>query len=221
MKQVIQLLILLTFLSFSIPAKADIVPLSSKSINYYGIGVLNMPKSYNVYENPDKNSKIIKQENNIIKKSSIVRSSGNKKMSYIAYVPSNNIALLAVDYDGGNHWYSVYTNQATGEKGWVYDENDSDFYTYREMFYKWGKPYGLRIFNDINESHKSLYSKEDLSSKAVSKLELPKFTTFTIIRGNWMLATVQDLDKQPKVGWFNWRNEDGTLNMFPNFREQR
>ena len=222
MRRIILLLISLIFTAFSLPVNADIVPLSSKSINHYGIGVLNMPKNYTIYENPDKNSRILKEGNNSIKKrSSIVRSSDNNKLSYIAYVPSNNVALLAVDYDDGNHWYSVYTNQATGEKGWVYNENPGDFYTYREIFYKWGKPYGIRIFNDLKENDRILYSKEDKMSKRVDTFQLPKFATFTVIRGNWILTTVQDISGQPKVGWFNWRNEDGTLNMFPNFKEQR
>ena len=87
------------------------------------------------------------------------------------------------------------------------------------MFYKWGKAYGIRVFNDLTSEEKVLYSKEDKTSKKVDEFSYPKFVTFTVIRGNWLLATVQDITGEPKVGWFNWRNEDGTLNMFPNFNE--
>ena len=41
------------------PVKADILPLSSKSIKHYGIGVLNMPKSYTVYQYPYKDNYMI------------------------------------------------------------------------------------------------------------------------------------------------------------------
>ena len=71
------------------------------------------------------------------------------------------------------------------------------------------------------KSKKNLYAKEDTSSQVLAELTYPKYINFTVIRGNWMLASVQDISKQPKIGWYNWRNEDGTLNMFPNFKEQR
>ena len=63
-------------------------------------------------------------------------------------------------------------------------------------------------------------SREDVTSKILDKINYPRFVTFTVIRGNWLLATVNDRTKQPKVGWFNWRNDNGTLNMFPNLSEQ-
>ena len=220
MKKFVLLIILIILTAFSVPSNADILPLSSKSIKYYGTGVLNMPKSYTVYKFPDFESDVLREVNyDGLKKSAIVNTIDMRKVSYVAYVPSNNIALLTVDVNPGNNWYCVFLNQATGETGWVYNEDKDAFYTYKQMFYKWGKPYGLRIFNDLSSDEKVLYSKEDKSSKTVSELNYPKYISFTVIRGNWMLATVQDITKQPKVGWFNWRNEDGTLNMFPNFRE--
>lgn len=220
MRNFIVLIIIFIFQLFALPVRADIVPLSSKSIKYYGIGVLNMPRSYTVYKYPYTDAKVLREVNyDGIKKSAIVNTIDMRKVSYVAYVPSNDVALLTVELNPGNDWYCVYLDQITGETGWVYNENKDDFYTYRQMFYKWGKPYGIRIFNDLSPEEKVLYSKEDTSSKVLEELNYPKFITFTVIRGNWLLATVNDLTKQPKVGWFNWRNEDGTLNMFPNFRD--
>lgn len=221
MKKLILLLIFFIFTLFSAPVFADIIPLSSKSIKYYGIGVLNMPQSYTVYQYPYKDSKILREVNyEGIKKSAIVNTIDMRKVSYVAYVPSNDVALLTVDLNPGNDWYCVFLDQITGETGWVYNEDKNAFLTYRQMFYKWGKKYGIRLFNDLTPEEKVLYAKEDTSSRVIEQLQYPKFVTFTVIRGNWLLATVNDLTKQPKVGWFNWRNEDGTLNMFPNFKEQ-
>lgn len=220
MKKLVLLLILFIFTLFCSPVWADIIPLSSKSIKHYGIGVLNMPRSYTVYQYPYNDAKVIREVNyESINKSSIVNTIDMRKVSYVAYVPSNNVALLTVDLNPGNDWYCVFLDQTTGETGWVYNENRDDFYTYRKMFYKWGKKYGIRIFNDLSAEERVLYSKEDTSSKVLEQLQYPKFITFTVIRGNWLLATVNDLSSQPKVGWFNWRNDDGTLNMFPNFKD--
>lgn len=201
---------------------ADILPLSTKSIKHYGVGVLNMPKSYTVYQYPYTDSKIIREVNyENIKRSAIVNTVDIRKVSYVAYVPSNNVALLAVDLNPGNDWYSVFLNQETGETGWVYNPDKRAFMTYRNLFYRYGKKYGLRFFNDLSEDEKVLYAKEDLSSKVLEQIYYPRFVSFTVIRGNWMLASINDNAKQTKIGWFKWRNDDGTLNMFPNLSELR
>lgn len=221
MKKLIIFLIFIIFTFISMPVRADIIPLSTKSVKYYGIGVLNMPSSYTVHQYPYKESKIIKEfDYESTKRSAIMNRVDMRKISYVAYVPSENIALLAVDLNPENDWYNVYVNQETGETGWVYNADKSAFLTYRQLFYKYGKKYGIRFFNDLTDEEKVLYSKVDITSKIVDKIDYPLFVTFTVIRGNWLLATVRDRSKQPKVGWFNWRNDDGTLNMFPNLKEQ-
>ncbi len=221
MKKIVLFLIFIVCLFWTIPSYADIIPLSTKSIKHYGIGVLNVPKSYKVYKYPYFDSDIIREVNyENIKRSAIVNTIDMRKISYIAYVPSNNVALLSVDLNPGNNWYSVFINQETGETGWVYTEDSDAFLTYKGLFYKYGKPYGVRFFNDLSKEEKVLYSKEDKSSQILEELSYPKFVTFTVIRGNWLLAVVNDMSKQAKVGWFNWRNDNGTLNMFPNFKEQ-
>ena len=201
---------------------ADILPLSTKSIKHYGVGVLNMPKSYTVYQYPYTDAKIIREVNyDNIKRSAIVNTVDIRKVSYVAYVPSNNVALLSVDLNPGNDWYSVFLNQETGETGWVYNPDKRAFMTYRNLFYRYGKKYGLRFFNDLTPEEKVLYAKEDLSSRVLEQINYPKFVNFTVIRGNWMLASINDNAKQTKIGWFKWRNDDGTLNMFPNLSELR
>ena len=204
------------------PARADILPMGKKSIRYYGIGVLNMPQNYTVYQYPYKEAKILKEvsyEN--IQKSAIRNRIDMRKVSYIAHLPSENLALLPVDLNPGNDWYCVIINQETGEKGWVYNDDKFAFLTYRKFFYKFGKKYGIRFYSDLTEEEKVLYAKADLESQVLEKLTYPRFATFTAIHGNWMLAMVNDSSRKPKIGWFNWRNDDGTLNVFPNLTEQR
>lgn len=222
MRKFLLLIIFFIFTFFVLPARADIIPMGSKSIKYYGIGVLNMPQNYTVYKYPYKDAEILKEVNyENLKKSAIRNKLDMRKVSYITYVPSEKLALLTVDLDPGNDWYCVFINQETGEKGWVYNDDDTSFMTYRRLFYKYGKKYGIRFFNDLPEEKKVLYAKEDLTSQVLEQITYPKFATFTAIRGNWMLVVVNDSSKKAKVGWFNWRNEDGTLNVFPNFKEQR
>ncbi len=222
MKKLIITVLFFIFTSLILPVLADILPLSTKSIKHYGVGVLNMPKSYTVYQYPYTDSKILREVNyENIKRSAIVNTVDIRRVSYVAYVPSNNVALLAVDLNPGNDWYNVFLNQETGETGWVYNPDKKAFMTYRTLFYRYGKKYGLRFFNDLSEEEKVLYAKEDLESKVLTQVNYPKFVTFAVIRGNWMLASINDNAKQTKIGWFKWRNDDGTLNMFPHLSERR
>ena len=220
MKKIFSLLILLILFIFSTSAFADIIPSSTKSIKYYGIGTLNMPKSYTVYKYPNADSDVIREVNyDDLKKSAIVNSIDMRKVSYIAHVPSNNVALLTVDQNPGDNWYNIYLNQETGETGWVYNDTPNAFLTYKELFFFFWKKYGIRIFNDLPKDEKVLYASESKDSQVLEELTYPKYISFTVIRGNWLLASVNDMSKQAKVGWFNWRNDDGTLNMFPNFKD--
>ena len=207
--------------SFFIPVFADIIPLSSKDIKYYGIGVLKMPDNYKVYQSPDKTSPLLHNINiNKEKKSAIIKSKNKEKFSYIVYIPSEKNIFFTVETNNEDGWYNVYLNQKTGETGWVYNPESSSFYTYKSLFYAFGKKYGVRIFNDLPKDKKVLYAKQSENSQKLEQLTYPKYISFTVISGNWILLTVSDMTKQAKVGWFNWRNDDGSLNMFPNFKEQ-
>lgn len=222
MKKLLLFFILLIYLLIVVPARADILALSSKSIKYYGIGVINLPKSYKIYQYPYKESNIIREINyEGIKKSAIVNTIDMRKNPYITYIPSEKIALLTVEASVGNGWYNVYLNQQTGETGWIYCEDEESFYTYKSLFYTFGKKYGIRMFSDLPKEKKVLYAKQSEESQKLEQLSYPKYITFTVIRGNWLLATVNDMTKQAKVGWYHWRNDDGTLNMFPNFKESK
>ena len=133
--------------------------------------------------------------------------------------PEKDVALLTVDINPGNNWYCVFLNQETGETGWVYNDDPDAFCTYKGLLYKYGKKFGLKLFSDLPKDKKVLYSSISTKSRVLEELTYPKHITFTYVRGNWVLVTVNDMSKQAKVGWFNWRNEDGTLNLFPKFKD--
>lgn len=220
MRKLIVFFTFIIFLIFVMPARADILAISSKNIKHYGIGIINLPHNYVVHQFPYEDSKIIREVNyEGIKKSAIVNTIDMRKISYVTYIPSEQIALLTVESNIGNGWYNVYLNQETGETGWIYTDEPNAFYTYKSLFYAFGKKYGIRMFNDLPKEKKILYAKQSTEAQKLEQLSYPKYITFTVIRGNWLLATVNDMTKQAKVGWFKWRNDDGTLNMFPNFKE--
>lgn len=212
-------LTLLIIIAGSLAAFADILPLSSSSIKNYGVGVINMPKTFKIYQYPYLDAKVVREVTyDGLKRSAIVNSVDMRNVSYIAFVPSSGVALLSVDDISENGWYRVFINQKTGETGWVKEDDETAFMTYKDLFYKYGKKYGIRMFSDLNENEKSLRSGENDDAQILAKLTYPKSVSFTVIHGNKMLVSVLEMNDHEKIGWFTWRNDDGTLNAFPEFR---
>ena len=216
MKKIILVLILMII---PVLAYADFVPHNVNSIKYYGIGVLDKTEPFVVFKEPEVTSKIIKEIDPQKKYStSILSMNGHTtshKTTYIAMKKKPAVALIAVETERGDGWYEIYLNQRTGEKGWVYDKNKKDFYTWRGLFTLYGKTTGLRFMHGVPDEIQTLYAKDSEDSQTIKKLEYPSKITFSLIRGNWMLVKAHEYDGTYNIGWLKWRNEDGSLNLFP------
>ena len=46
-------------------------------------------------------------------------------------------------------------------------------------------------------------------------MNYPQKINLNVIRGNWALVSVMDLDKIPKTGYIRWRSDDGVRYFFP------
>ncbi|MBR6164081.1 hypothetical protein IKQ26_09390 [bacterium] len=217
MKKIILLVLIIFFMPLA--AFADFLPHNVKSIKYYGIGVLNRPESFIVYSRPDFKSPIIKKMTpDTSKNSSIISSNINKnsvKDSFIALRSKEKIAFLTVETAQEDGWYEVYISQKKGEKGWVYDENQKDFYTWKWLFDVYGKTTGLRFMHGVPDEIQTLYASDSFDSQIIKFLEYPSKVTFSMIKGNWMLVTAREYDGSNNIGWLKWRNDDGSLNLFP------
>ena len=200
-------------------AFADFLPHNSKSIKHYGIGVLNRPEPFSVYSEPDFKSPIVKNINpEIAVNSSIISSNKSKftlKDTFIALRKQEKIAFLTVETAQEDGWYEVYINQKKGETGWVYDNNQNDFYTWKWLVTSYGKTTGLRFMHGVPDEIQTLYANDSFDSQIIKYLEYPSKITFSMIKGNWMLATVREFDGSNNIGWLRWRNDDGSLNLFP------
>ncbi len=212
--------IILAFINFILPACADNIPVKTTDINNYGFGVLNLPTTFNIYEQPSLNSKILKT---IDYKDSSYNPSLDFVPSYvntvIAYVPSKSVALVVVLSNEENGWYEIYYDQKNGKTGWVKQDDTDSFKTWREAFSFWGKKYGIYLFKDVKSDDKALYSQEGGEGQRLYDFTYAKYITFSTIHGNWMLATVVDIGNNTKIGWIRWRKDDGTLLLFPSFKD--
>lgn len=212
-------ILILIIMLMPILAYADFLPHNTSSIKHYGIGVLNKSQGFKIYSEPDFNSKVKKEITYVFaKSSSILYSSKNdntQKNLFIAMRTQDRIALLTVETEQGDGWYEVCIDQRTGETGWIYDANKQDFLNWRGFFTVYGKTTGLRFMHGVPDEIQTLYAKDSLDSQIIKMLEYPKKITFSMIRGNWMLVTAHEFDGTYNIGWLKWRNDDGSLNLFP------
>ena len=58
---------------------------------------------------------------------------------------------------------------------------------------------------------------EDLA-KTISTMNYPQKINLNVIRGNWALVSVFDLDKTPKTGYVRWRSDNGVRYFFPDIK---
>ena len=92
------------------------------------------------------------------------------------------------------------------------------FLPWRIFYNLYGKKYGLRFLKDIPDDLEVLRAKPEDLGQIVSKINYVKQIKLTVIRGNWALVSVQDLDEMPKTGYMKWRDSDGTIYAFPNIK---
>lgn len=200
---------------------ADIIPADSTSIKHYGIGVLNLRDSFTVYSEPNESSKILKivdYENQ--KSNMIIGAPKSYENTLVVYVPSKSAAFVSVESNDEDGWYEIYYDQVNGRTGWVRQSDQDAFMTWRNFFYIWGKKNGLVFFRDVPHSEKKIFSQESEESQRLGDFTYVKNINFSMINGNWMLVSVLDVGQSVKIGWMRWRNDDGSLRLFPKFREQ-
>lgn len=204
------LLILLMF--FTIPALADTMPFYTDSIPKESIGMYQTDSEIQIYSHPDSNSKVL----------------NTMKFSYNPEtMPDNVFALLlnekklgflyVVDI-GDEGWVEVIYNKKSKAKGWVHISDQMQFLPWRNFYNLYGKKYGLRMMKDANEDLEVLRAKPEDLGQIVSKFNYVKQIKLTVIRGNWALVSIMDIDKVPKTGYMKWRDTDGTIYAFPNIK---
>lgn len=206
-----KLLIILMML-ISIPVFADTMPFYMDSIPKAALGVYQTDAEITLFSEPDANS-------NMIKKMTFSYNPETMPDSVFAVlINEKQLGYLYVTDIGDEGWVEVIYDKRSGAKGWVLTKDQMQFLPWRIFYNLYGKKYGLRLLKDVPNDLESLKAKPEDLAQTVSKLNYIKQIKLTVIRGNWALVSVQDLDKTPKTGYLKWRNSDGTIYAFPNIK---
>jgi len=216
MKKIILTLILLLILI--LPAFAvDFLPRYKNNIKNFGIGLYFGEGVATVYKAPDDKSQVVAKLNWNTEKVSINNKVYQPKEIFAVFLPQNALSgFIALDEQGSEYTEIIYNN-LSGAKGWIKNAPDTKVFYWRQLFYKYGKTKGLYMFADIPKDNRVLMLSPEENSTVSYQFVAPKFIKLQLIKGNWALIKVVDYDNEQKVGWFKWRNPDGTLNLFPQF----
>jgi len=204
----------LIFLSmlFIAPVFADTMPFYIESIPQFTLGVYQTDNEVSLYTHPDANS-------NLIKKMQFSYNPETMPDSVFAVlINEKKLGFLYVTDISDEGWVEVIYDKRTKAKGWVKTTDQMQFQPWRNFYNLYGRKYGLRILKNTPEDLEVLKAKPEDNSQTVSKLNFVQQIKLTVIRGNWALVSVVDLDKTPKTGFLKWRDSDGTIYVFRNIK---
>ena len=199
-------------LFFMMPVLADTMPFYMNSIPKNAIGMYQTGENITLYSHPEANSAVIKKldfsyDPNTMPDNVFAVLKKKKKLGF-----------LYVSDIGDDGWVEVIYDKITGAKGWVQTEDRFQFLPWLSFYNMYGRKYGLRILKDAPDEIETLHAKSEDLSQNVATLRFVKQIKLTVIRGNWALVSVVDIDKTPKTGYMKWRGTDGTIYAFPNIK---
>ncbi len=208
MKKVLIMLVML----LTLPVMADTMPFYTDSIPKSALGLYQTDKEITLYSHPDSNSELIKKLN---------FSYNPEDMPdgvFALLLNEKQLGFLYVTDIDDEGWVEVIYDKYTGAKGWVQTADRMQFLPWRNFYNLYGRKYGLRYLKDAPKDLEVLRAKPEDVSQIVSKFNYVKQIKLTVIRGNWALVSVMDLDETPKTGYMKWRDNDGTIYAFPNVK---
>lgn len=203
-------------LTASTPAIAsDVMPYYSKNLHTRTYGFYQVGKFITLHEEPDENSKIVKTIS--WTKEKLMPENLTYDDVFSVFIESKELALMAVE-DETEDWVKLIYDNKTNQSGWFKKDDPYKFMTWLNLYNAYGKKYGLKILKDTPDEMLVLRAKTEDNSQIVARINHPQFIKLNVIRGNWALVSVVDIDKTPKTGYIRWRSDDGIKYLFPDIK---
>lgn len=207
---------LVLILGLSAPALCEeVIPKYTKNLHTKTYGFYQVSKLIVLHESPDENSKIV-QTLSWTKEKLMPETLGYDDV-FTLYLPARDFALMAVE-DENEDWVKLIYDNKNNKSGWMKKDDPYKFMTWINLYNSYGRKYGLKILKDAPEAVYRLHAQTEDSSQVVSTLNHPEFIKLNVIKGNWALVTVVDLDRTPKTGYIRWRSDEGVKYLFPDVK---
>lgn len=176
------------------------------------LGLYQAPSEIVLYKEPYQSSNIVHSISWIGDK--IFPESVKANDLFIVFLPQKNLGFLAVT-DETDEWVQVIYNNSTGAKGWIKKDDPYRFMSWIMFYNMYGKKYGLNLLKEAPPEAKDLHTSTDDKSQIVGTINMPQKINLNVMRGNWALVSVMDLDRTPKTGYVRWRSDNGVKYYFP------
>lgn len=203
----------LLFFAFALKTLAgDVMPSLVSLSNTNTLGLYQVDNTIVLRSNPDDKApitKVIKWSRNKVEPADLDFSD-----IFVVLINSKDLALMAVT-DETEDWVEVIYNNKTGDRGWLKKDDPYKFSSWYNFYSMYGKKYGLYILTGAPESARQMHGSTEDNSKIIATINTPIKINLNVIRGNWMLLSVMDMDRIPKTGYLRWRSDDGVKYLFP------
>ena len=215
MKKFLSCFLFVILSTFAIANAKDIVPVRPIISQANTIGMYQVGDDITIYKDPDENSQILYRvrwnydeffPENI----------GFDKF-FAVFLPKKNLALINV-VDVDEEWLEIIYDNTKNKSGWIKKDDPYKFMTWINFYNVYGKKYGLSMLNGTPEKYKDIKASTDDNAQTVSTINVPQKINLSVLRGNWALVSVMDLDRTPKTGYIRWRSDDGVKYFFPQLK---
>lgn len=206
------LLILMVFLGINLANAKDIMPVRPNINQVNSIGLYQVGEDIQIYKEPNEESQIlyrVRWNNDEFFPNEI----GFEKF-FVVFLPKKSLELAAVT-DMTDDWIEIIYDNQTGKTGWIKMDDPYKFMTWINFYNTYGKKYGLMLLKSAPEFCKDIKASTEDNAKTISTMNFPQKINLNVIRGNWALVSVMDLDKTPKTGYIRWRSDNGIRYFFP------
>lgn len=212
MKKAALIVLVSLFFGSFVNAK-DVIPTKVFGANQSSFGVYQISaQSMTLYSEPQDDSSVVK---NISWNADNTDVAGlDLSDVFILYLPERNLSLLTV-IDETDDWVKVVYDNKTGESGWLKKDDPFKFMPWGVFYNIYGKKYGLYQLKAAPDVANTIRVSPDDLAQIVGEINLPKKIILNVIKGNWALVSVADLDKYPKTGFVRWRADNGEKYYFP------
>lgn len=190
----------------------DILPVSPNLTVVRTVGMYQVCDDIKIYKEPQEDSQILYRVR--YNADEFFPETIGAEKFFTIFLPKKSLALVNV-VDVTDEWVEIVYNNSTGETGWIKKDDPYKFMTWINFYNTYGKKYGLKMLKGIPETCKDMKASPEDSAKTISVINMPQKINLTVIRGNWALVSVMDLDKIPKTGYIRWRSDDGVRYFFP------
>lgn len=209
------ILILMIFLNIGIANAKDIMPVRPNINQVNSIGLYQIGDDVKIFKEPNEDSQIlyrVRWDSDEFFPDEI----GFEKF-FVVFLPKKSLELSAVT-DMTEEWLEIIYNNSNGKTGWIKMDDPYKFMTWINFYNIYGKKYGLKLLKGSPEWCKDIKASPDDNAKTISTINQPQKINLNVIRGNWALVSVMDLDKTPKTGYIRWRSDDGVRYFFPDIK---